>query len=118
MSFKSPLRTQWDRDKKQFEAMALGVGDRAVIARALVAFMPSLISFMEGELQRGTRPNMTLEATTAAISNMAFQAIAATVEMSDRRAALHILHQILERDVGGRLDRTATGQILLPGSLQ
>lgn len=118
MTFRSPLRIQWERDKPKFAQQAINAGDQAVIARALLSFMPSLIDFMEGELMRSTRPSMTLEAVTAVITNVAFQAITATVEKQDQNEALVILHRMLERDVGSRLDRGQTsGQILLPGGM-
>lgn len=118
MTFRSPLRIQWERDKPKYAQQAISTGDSAVIARALLSFMPPLIDFMEGELMRSTRPGMTLEAVTAAITNMAFQAISATVDKSDQRAALVIVHRLLERDVGSRLERGQTsGQIIMPGGL-
>lgn len=118
MTYRSPLRIQWERDKRKFEAQAQGAGDHAVIARALLAVMPGLIDFMEGELPRQTRPLMVLEACTAAICNVAFQAIAATTSGLDRREALRIMHMILESDVGGRLDSGQTSaQIILPAGV-
>ncbi len=116
--FKSPLRVEWERVAERMQRDALRNDVEGVMARALVAFSPALVEFMEGELRRATPPMVTLEAVTVAICNMAHKAIAATVERPEQAAALRIMHQLIERDVAPRLGfgRFPSARIFIPGS--
>lgn len=116
MGFRSPLRNEWERYRPGMLLQAAQPGYDGAIARLMLDVMPVMVDAFERERDRQTPPKDMLSAWTGILINIAEQAIKASVQASDQRAALQIMLMRMDEEVRRRLAEPGKrGAILLPG---
>jgi hypothetical protein len=122
MTFRHPLRNDWDRLKPRFEAAAAQeIGQEAVTARAMLDIMPAFLAIIERERDKATPAEQKFGAFFAVVGMLTENAIESAYRTPRaRREALSALLGRLERVVGARLSRPATisgagTSLILPG---
>jgi hypothetical protein len=116
MTFRSPLRNEWERYEPQMKLQAGAPGYDGAVARLMLDFMPVMVAAFERERDKATPPKIMLSALTGVLINLAEQTIKANVSEGAQRDALAILLMRIDEDVRRRLaERGKHGSILLPG---
>ena len=115
MTFRCPLRNEWDRLTPQFKLAAAGAGRSAVVARALLAAAPALLDLIEAERDAGTDPGDLVSAAAAVAGLWAENAIQQAFTSAHMRglALDHVLRQV-NAVVGPRLAAGGAGSLILP----
>lgn len=122
MTFRHPLRNEWDRLKPQFEAALQSPGTEGEIARAMMKLVPPLLDLIEEQRDRRTASSDKLTAHFAVIGMLLENAIeTAYRDPRDRRTALDNLLGRLRTVIAPRLSRNATSAgggngLIIPGA--
>lgn len=121
MTFRHPLRNDWDRLKVDFEAARERPGREGAIARAMLAMVPPFLDAIERERDLVTAPRDRLDALFVVIGMLLENAIETSYRSPhDRRAALNAMLARLEGVIAPRLSKAATvskGGLILPGGV-
>lgn len=116
MTFRSPLRNEWDRLRPQFEAAAGDFsGHAGVVARAMLASVPPLLDAIERERDALTDPRDLVSAAAAVAGLWAENAIQQAFTTAHMRglALDHVLRQV-NAVVRPRLAAGRAGGLILP----
>lgn len=114
MTFRHPLRNDWDEFKRRLEPLQLAPTEEGAMARAMLKIMPAFLDYIEDVRDRAEKPGDVLSAITAVLSNIAAQTIKQKVPGSTagQREALRMMVQTIERE--GK-QRMVTRGIVMPG---
>jgi hypothetical protein len=117
-----PLRSQWEREKPQFEAEAKRPGARGSYARAMLTFMPELIRFLakergeDGPAERRTKQPIDRVVLIGLLGVIEQMLLASIREINSDQ--LVMLDKILARiasDLRPQLSRRKVSGLILPG---
>lgn len=121
MTFRHPLRNEWDRLKPQFEALKDKRTVEGETARAMLAMIPPFLDVIESQRDNATPPGDRLSAHFAVIGMLLENAIETAYRgPRDRRQALDNLLARLRTTIAPRLSRNMTSAgggngLILPG---
>jgi hypothetical protein len=120
MTFRHPLRNDWDRLKAQFEQAALGAGQEAATAQAMLKMMPAFLDTIEQQRDVAMAPEARVTAMFAVIGMLMENAIETAFKTPNaRRAALAGMLSRLQATLTPRLSKPAGGAagngLILPG---
>lgn len=102
MTFRHPLRNEWDKVAPQFERMAKSPGRDGVMARLMLDITPAFIAALERERDRRTHPVSLFDAVAAA-SGMMIENVIEQHPTLPARAALQRMQQMIQRTVEPRI---------------
>lgn len=116
MTFRHPMRNQWDANKQAFEITALEGGRGGAIARVMLKLVPAYLDVLEAERDLATPAPALFNAVAAVAGLMIENAIEHHAAMMSPRAALHSMLSMIERGVlQNVVERTRAARIILPG---
>lgn len=102
MTFRHPLRNEWDCVSAQFERMAKSPGRDGVMARLMLDITPAFIDALERERDKRTHPVSLFDAVAAA-SGMMIENVIEHHPSLPPRAALQRMQQLIQRTVEPRV---------------
>lgn len=117
MTFRSPLRNEWDRVVPQFQAMAKAPGRDGVMARMMLAVMPGFIDTFEKERDRNTAPRDFFEAVAATSGMMIEEAIEKQKHHIPPSHALQGMLQLIHDVVRPRVLTQKQSRLIIPGDI-
>jgi hypothetical protein len=120
MTFRHPLRNDWDAFKRELEPVKLAPTVEGATARAMLAIMPAYLDYIEDVRDRAENPHHVLIALTALTSNLITQTIKQKVKGDGRqqREALRVVLSEIERGAKARMSTRGpvmSGGIIIPG---
>lgn len=114
MTFRHPLRNEFDQVKDQLERDAKKPGAEGSQARAMLAIVPGFIDWLEAERDLGSAPLHRVEGMRAVVGNIARQAVkTAGTQLGSDQTTLERFLVLIARDVGARLKPQS--KLILPG---
>lgn len=102
MTFRHPLRNEWDRVSAHFERMAKSPGRDGVMARLMLDVTPVFIAALERERDKRTHPLALFDAIAAA-SGMMIENVIEHHPRLPPRAALQRMQQMIQTIVEPRV---------------
>lgn len=120
MTFRHPLRNEWDRMKPRFDVSLQAPGAEGEIARAMNMLVPPFLDLIEDQRDRATSPDDRLTSLFAVIGMLLENAIeVAYARPRERRVALEHMLDRLSSTIGPRLARSSnsagSGGLIIPG---
>lgn len=121
MTFRHPLRNDWDDKKAQFEAAALGDGEEAAIAKAMLKMMPPFLDVIEAQRDAAMPADRKMTAMFAVIGMLIENTIEAAYRQPGARVqGLNMLLSRLNTIIKPRLGKRAAvagggSPLILPG---
>lgn len=120
MTFRHPLRNDWDEFRRTLEPLKAAPTRDGAMARAMLALMPAYLAYIEDVRDRAERDSDVLLGLTAALANIVTQTVRQTVPGDPRaqREALHLIVHTIEREAKKRMTArgpTMTGGLIVPG---
>lgn len=121
MTFRHPLRNEWEKHQPTFAIAATGAGEEAAIAQAMLKMMPPFLDVIEQQRDVAMSPERKTTAMFAVIGMLLENTIEAAWRTPNARvAALNGLLSRLNRTIQPRLAKapaqTGGGGLILPGS--
>ncbi|WP_398473088.1 hypothetical protein [Tardiphaga sp.] len=114
MTFRHPLRNEWDAVADQFTAMARKHGREGVMARVMIDIMPGFLTALERERDKGTSPQQMFDAIAAA-AGMMIENVIEHHPTSPPRQALQRMFSLIERNALPKLQAKKPAIILPEG---
>lgn len=112
MTFRHPLRNDWDKVAPKFEQMAKSRDRGGAIARVMLDIMPAFLTTLERERDLSTSPAALFDAIASSCGMM----IENAVENTDYpRAALQRMLTMIENIVAPRVTKPKSAIILPEG---
>lgn len=109
MTFRHPLRNDWDRLKAQFEQTALGASQAAYTARAMLKLVPPLLDVIEAQRDANLSGEQKLSALFAVIGMLVENTIEASYRTRrNRNQALTAMLSRIDTIVRPRLLASAS----------
>lgn len=116
MTFRHPLRNEWDRVSAQFERMATSPGRDGAMARLMLDITPAFIGALERERDKRTHPAALFDAVAAACGMM-IENVIEHQPGQPPRAALQRMQQLIQRTVEPRVESKRSAIIRPEGFL-
>lgn len=115
MTFRHPLRNEWDSHKAAFTALALQNNHESAMARAMLAIVPAFLDFIEHERDAETPPSAMFGAVSAVAGMLIENVIESRQSAMPARAALELMLQTIHQVVAPRVtNRKGAGLIMPP----
>jgi hypothetical protein len=119
MTFRHPLRNEWDARRPAFAAMAEQPGRGGAIARAMLGLIPPFLDLIEAERDRATAPGDLFDACAAVAGAMIENAIDSRGGAlgTTPRDALYRMLGAIERAVLPQITARKRSTIITPGGV-
>ncbi|KIZ39053.1 MULTISPECIES: hypothetical protein [Rhodopseudomonas] len=117
MTFRHPLRNEWDQHRAAFAAMAPQGNADGAMARCMLALVPPFLDVLEVERDNRTDPAAMFQAV-AAVSGLLIENVIETQNAQmPPRAALERMLTTIHRVVAPKVTRARRSPLILPGDV-
>lgn len=119
MTFRHPLRNQWDAQKDEIERLAKQPNLAGAAARMMHHLMPGFLDAIEQHRDRNDNPKLLMQALAGACANMIVQTVNTYASDASQRDALALILETIEQSAKPRLHGKLTaagmnGSIIIP----
>jgi hypothetical protein len=117
MTFRAPIRNEWERVEAQFRQSARTPGREGVIARLMLDMMPKLCDAVERERDKGTAPADLFDAVAAVAGALIEEAIeqhTPAVQLGGQVQHLDRMFALINRVVRPRLAAPKPSRLIVP----
>jgi hypothetical protein len=116
MTFRCPLRNEWDRVADTFRQSAKAPGREGAISRLMLDFMPVMCAAVERERDKETPPHEFFDAVAAVAGALIEEAIEqkTVLQISGREQHLDRMLQLINRVVRPRMAAPKQSRLIVP----